>query len=72
MLLMPIIPTDALAFGGTHLDDVVCTSSIANQLLECSSSPILTHNCLHSADDGVGCEGDFNFGNLAVFYETGY
>ena len=38
------------------LDDVRCTSS-SNQLLECPSRPILSHNCLHSADAGVGCEG---------------
>ena len=42
--------------GPIYLDDVGCTSS-ASQLLECSSNPILTHNCLHSADAGVGCEG---------------
>ena len=42
--------------GPIYLDDVACTTS-ASQLLECSSSPILTHNCLHSADAGVGCEG---------------
>jgi len=42
--------------GPIYLDDVTCTSS-ASQLLECSSRPILTHNCLHSADAGVGCEG---------------
>ena len=42
--------------GPIYLDDVACTSS-ASQLLECSSSPILTHNCPHSADAGVGCEG---------------
>ena len=42
--------------GPIYLDDVACTSS-ASQLLECSSRPILTHNCLHSADAGVGCEG---------------
>ena len=44
--------------GPIYLDDVACTSS-ASQLLECSSRPILTHNCLHSADAGVGCEGNF-------------
>ena len=38
------------------MDDVQCTSS-ASQLLECYSRPILTHNCLHSADAGVRCEG---------------
>ena len=43
--------------GPIYLDDVTCTSS-ASQLLECSSQPILTHNCLHSADAGVGCEGN--------------
>ena len=42
--------------GPIYLDDVACTSS-ANQLLECSSRPISRHNCPHSADAGVGCEG---------------
>ena len=43
--------------GPIYLDDVTCTSS-DSQLLECSSRPLLTHNCLHSADAGVGCEGN--------------
>ena len=42
--------------GPIYLDDVQCTSS-ASQLLECPSRPILSHNCLHSADAGVGCDG---------------
>ena len=42
--------------GPIYLDDVACISS-ASQLLECSSRPILAHNCRHSADAGVGCEG---------------
>ena len=42
--------------GSIFLDDVQCTSS-ANQLLECPSNPILSHNCFHFADAGVGCEG---------------
>ena len=42
--------------GPIYLDDVACTPT-SSQLLECSSRPILTHNCLHSADAGVGCEG---------------
>ena len=54
------IPYSSAFFGaGTgpiYLDDVVCTSS-DSQLLECSSRPILRHNCAHSADAGVGCEG---------------
>ena len=43
--------------GPIYLDDVACTSS-ASQLLECSSRSISSHNCLHSADAGVGCEGN--------------
>ena len=46
--------------GPIHLDDVACTSS-DSELLECHSSPILSHNCLHSADAGVQCEGNFRF-----------
>ena len=42
--------------GPIFLDDVQCTSS-SSQLLECPSRSILSHNCLHSADAGVGCEG---------------
>ena len=43
--------------GHIFMDDVQCSSS-SSQLLECSSRPILFHNCLHSADAGVGCEGN--------------
>ena len=46
--------------GSIFLDDVQCASS-ASQLLECSSSPILTHNCQHSADAGVGCGESITF-----------
>ena len=42
--------------GQIFLDDVQCTST-STQLLECLSRPILSHNCLHSADAGVRCEG---------------
>ena len=42
--------------GPIYLDDVDCTLS-ANQLLECPSRPILVHDCQHSADAGVRCEG---------------
>ena len=44
--------------GPIYLDDVACTLS-ASQLLECSSRPISSHNCPHTADAGVGCEGSF-------------
>ena len=47
--------------GPIYLDDVACTLS-ASQLLECSSRPILTHNCDHHDDAGVGCEGMFTHG----------
>ena len=42
--------------GSIVLDDVQCVSS-DNQLLECSSRPIFSHDCAHSDDAGVGCEG---------------
>ena len=42
--------------GPIFMDNVRCTTSL-NQLLECPSRPILSHNCHHSADAGVGCEG---------------
>ena len=46
--------------GPIFLDDVQCISS-ASQLLECSSRPILSHNCHHTADAGVGCEGTVHY-----------
>ena len=50
--------------GPIFLDDVQCTSS-SSQLLECPSRPILSHNCHHSEDAGVGCEGMFYTENLS-------
>ena len=44
--------------GPIYLDDVDCTLS-DSQLLECFSNPILTHDCDHHDDTGVGCEGKF-------------
>ena len=46
--------------GLIYLDDVACTLSVS-QLLECSSRPILAHNCDHRDDAGVKCEGMFCF-----------
>ena len=66
-LLSLFVYIDGRAFSNAHfgvgsgpifLDDVQCTSS-SSQLLACPSRPILSHNCLHSADAGVGCEGTF-------------
>jgi len=51
--------------GPIFLDDVQCTSS-SSQLLECSSRPILSHDCLHSADAGVGCEAQCTDGQLRL------
>ena len=42
--------------GPIFLDEVECTSN-TRRLLECTSRPILSHNCLHSDDAGVACEG---------------
>ena len=44
--------------GQIVLDDVQCSGS-ENQLLACTSTPILTvsSNCYHSDDAGVRCEG---------------
>ena len=42
--------------GPIVLDDVQCTSN-SSQLLACPSRPILSHNCVHSTDAGVSCEG---------------
>ena len=42
--------------GPIILDDVNCALR-ATQLLECPSSQILTHDCLHLSDAGVVCEG---------------
>lgn len=56
---------DALAFTGAHfgsgsgsivMDDVSCATT-SDQLLECASSPLLTSDCTHSQDAGVGCNG---------------
>ena len=55
--------------GPIFLDDVQCTSS-SSQLLECPSRPILSHNCLHSYDAGVGCEGVCNLLFDLVLYNT--
>jgi len=51
--------------GPIFLDNVQCSSS-ASQLLECSSNPILTHNCQHSDDAGVGCQAPCTTGLLRL------
>ena len=49
--------------GPIFLDDVQCTSS-STQLLEFFSRPILSHNCGHYEDAGVGCEGILSKGMI--------
>ena len=65
IILFVLLCIDGTAYYNAHfgagsgpifLDDVKCTSK-SSQLLECPSSPILSHSCLHSDDVGVGCEG---------------
>ena len=52
--------------GPIFLDDVRCTLALTH-LLECPSRPTLFHNCLHSADAGVGCEGICSTITVIVF-----
>ena len=42
--------------GDILLDNVVCRGT-ESSLLECSTNPIRQHNCDHSEDAGVRCEG---------------
>ena len=51
--------------GDIYLDDVQCVSS-RSQLLECSSRPILEHNCDHADDAGVGCEAPCVTGDIRL------
>ena len=42
--------------GPIFLSNVQCNSN-SSQLLQCFSQPILYHNCIHSEDAGVSCNG---------------
>ena len=42
--------------GSILLDNVVCRGT-ESSLLQCSTNPIGQHNCDHSEDAGVRCEG---------------
>ena len=50
--------------GPIILDNVVCQGT-ESSLLECATNPIGEHNCDHSEDAGVRCEGAFNTSFLA-------
>ena len=47
--------------GAILLDNVVCRGT-ESSLLECNTNPIGQHNCDHSEDAGVRCEG------INIFY----
>ena len=60
-LLTDAVPLKLGYFGGSpsrsiHLDNVECDGT-ESSLLECQSNPIDVHNCDHSEDAGVRCEG---------------
>ena len=44
--------------GNTFLDNVVCRGT-ESSLLECSTNLVGQHNCDHSEDAGVRCEGTY-------------
>ena len=56
---------DAMAFGEAHfgegngtilLDEVICIGT-ESDLLSCSHNGLGVHDCVHSEDAGVSCEG---------------
>ena len=59
--------------GDIVLDNVVCRGT-ESSLLECSTNPIGQHNCDHSEDAGVRCEGiNFTFkSNFTVILSPVY
>ena len=54
--------------GPIFLNGVQCTSS-DSQLLDCFSRPILSSNCIHSADASVECEGKFCLQDYQIKYK---
>ena len=59
-LVQGSIPVDGAFFGSGSgqilLDELQCSGSEAS-LLECDHSPLYTHDCDHSEDSGVRCQG---------------
>ena len=51
--------------GDIFLDNVVCRGT-ESSLLECSTNAIGQHNCDHSEDAGVRCEGIHNARKLRL------
>ena len=60
MLSAGSLALDGAYFGrgsrDIYLDNVVC-SGMESSLLQCRTNPIGQHNCDHSEDAGVRCEG---------------
>ena len=54
------VPLRGATFGGgsgpIYLDNVICQGD-ESSLLECQRNPIGEHNCDHSEDAGVRCQG---------------
>ena len=74
-LRVNLFPTGAIArssaffgrgTGAILLDNVACTGT-ETRLVNCRSNPLGVHNCAHSEDAGVICQGiesSFYFDNL--------
>ena len=67
LLLTQSLSAGSLALGGAYfgsgsgdilLDNVVCRGT-ESSLFECNTNPIGQHNCDHSEDAGVRCEGTY-------------
>ena len=67
LLLTQSLSAGSLALDGAYfgsgigdilLDNVVCRGT-ESSLLECNTNPIGQHNCDHSEDAGVRCEGTY-------------
>ena len=75
LLLTQSLSVGSVAVGGAYfgsgsgdilLDNVVCRGT-ESSLLECNTNPIGQHNCDHSEDAGVRCEGMYC--NQTFFYQ---
>ena len=51
------------------LDDVKCSGN-EDRLLECQSSSVLSHNCLHNEEAGVTCHAYGEWRAESVMYAT--
>jgi len=56
--------------GGIFLDNLYCTGR-ESRLIDCSHSGVGIHNCDHSADAGVRCQGIWMSNTTLVFWPSG-